>query len=308
MPVYFHTLISAEALAGLDADRVRLFDCRFDLKDADAGAASFQAGHIPGAVHLHLDRDLAGRVTPGKTGRHPLPERDAFRQLLRSHGVDDAAQLVAYDDSGGLFAARLWWMARWAGHSAAAVLDGGYQAWLAWRDAGVTGGGEAQRRIEAAVEADVAEPAGAERAATLGAEQVGAMVTAPPPAPVTMQAVRENAASGAWHLLDARAADRFRGENETLDPIAGHIPGALNTPFQDNLAADGRFLDRASLRARFERLLGDRREGDVVCYCGSGISATHVVLAMMHAGLAEPPLYPGSWSEWITDPTNPVET
>ena len=306
MPDYFHTLISAEALAGLDAGRVRLFDCRFDLKDADAGAVSFQAGHIPGAVHLHLDRDLAGRVTPGKTGRHPLPERDAFRRLLRSHGVDDATQLVAYDDSGGPFAARLWWMARWAGHGAAAVLDGGYQAWLAWRDAGATGGGgERQGRSGAA---DVAEPAGAEGAATLSAEQVGAMVTASPPAPVTMQAVRENAASGNWHLLDTRAADRFRGENETLDPVAGHIPGALNAPYQDNLAADGRFLDRASLRARFERLLGERSKGNVVCYCGSGVSATPVVLAMMHAGLAEPALYPGSWSEWITDPTNPVET
>lgn len=281
----FRTLISAQALAALDARRVRLFDCRFDLTDAAAGTARFQAGHIPGAIHLHLDRDLAGPVKPGRTGRHPLPKRDAFKQLLHSHGVDDNTQIVAYDDSGGLFAARLWWMARWAGHTRVAVLDGGHQAWLKWRDGAAT--------------------AGHDRADETGSRSAGEGATAPP-APVTMQTVREKA--GAWTLLDARAADRFRGENETLDPIAGHIPGALNAPFQDNLAADGSFLCRTALRARFKGLLAGSGEAPVVCYCGSGVSAAHNVLAFVHAGLEEPALYPGSWSEWITDPANPIET
>ena len=284
----FHTLISAEALAALDGARVRLFDCRFDLQDPTAGAAQFQAGHIPNAIHLDLERDLAGPVTPGHTGRHPLPEREAFARLLRSHGVDENTQIVAYDDSSGLFAARLWWMARWAGHTRAAVLDGGYQAWLEWHRGAVPASGR--------------EGADESPSAASGA---GIGATAPP-APVSMQAMREH--TGAWTLLDARAADRFRGENETLDPIAGHIPGALSAPFQDNLAPNGRFLSRTALRARFERLLANRGEAPAVCYCGSGVSAAHNILAFVHAGLEEPALYPGSWSEWITDPANPIET
>lgn len=270
----------------LDANRVCLFDCRFDLTDPAAGAAQFQAGHIPGAIHLDLERDLAGTVTPGRTGRHPLPKREAFARLLRSHGVDETTQIVAYDDSGGLFAARLWWMARWAGHGRVAVLDGGYQAWLKRHDDAAAVGGR-----------DGAEEAGS-------ASDSGAAHT--PPEPVTMQAVRENAS--AWTLLDARAADRFRGENEMLDPIAGHIPGALNAPFQDNLAADGRFFGRSALRDRFKGLLAGSGAAPVVCYCGSGVSAAHNILAFVHAGLEEPALYPGSWSEWITDPANPIET
>lgn len=284
----FRTLISTQALAALDAERVRLFDCRFDLQDPTAGAAQFQAGHIPNATHLDLERDLAGPVMPGRTGRHPLPEREAFTRLLRSHGVDEHMQIVAYDASGGLFAARLWWMARWAGHTRVAVLDGGYQAWLEWHESATAASGRdgADESPSAASSADV-----------------GATT---PPAPVSMQAMREHA--DAWTLLDARAADRFRGENETLDPIAGHIPGALSAPFQGNLAPDGRFLNRATLRARFERLLANRGEAPTVCYCGSGVSAAHNILAFVHAGLEEPALYPGSWSEWITDPANPIET
>ena len=285
-PADFRTLISAQALAALDAERVRLFDCRFDLQDPNAGAAQFQAGHIPNAIHLDLERDLAGPVTPGRTGRHPLPEREAFARLLRSHGVGETTQIIAYDASGGLFAARLWWMARWAGHTRVAVLDGGYQAWLEWREG--------------------AAPASGRDGADDASSASGSGDATAPPAPVTMQAMREHV--GAWTLLDARAADRFRGENETLDPIAGHIPGALSAPFQDNLAPNGRFLSRAALQARFEGLLANRGEAPAVCYCGSGVSAAHNILAFVHAGLAEPALYPGSWSEWITDPANPIET
>ena len=271
----YTTLIGARNLADLPPASVRVFDCRFDLADPDAGARKFAQEHIPGASYLHLDRDLSGDVEPGRTGRHPLPDQGTLRALLRSHGVGDATQVVAYDDAGGMFAARLWWMVRWTGHQRVAVLDGGYQAWAA-RD---------------------------------GSHPEGALpddaVSVPP---VTMPEVREHVHAGTRTLLDARANDRFHGRNETIDPKAGHIAGALNAPFQNNLAADGRFLDPASLRDRFETLLAGEGGKPVVCYCGSGVTAAHNVLAMVHAGLSEPALYPGSWSEWITDPGNPMET
>ncbi len=275
----FATLIGAAELAALDPGSVSVFDCRFDLGDPDAGEARFANAHIPGAVHLHLDRDLAGPVSPGRTGRHPLPHRDAFRQTLRAHGVAEDSQVVAYDDAGGMFASRCWWMVRWAGHTRAAVLDGGYQAWQA-----------------------------------MAAGILGATPASPPPPPearpttVTMPELRPHAAGRTWTLLDARAPDRFDGSNETIDPRGGHIPGALNAPFADNLTPNGRFADRASLRRRFESLLAGRDTERTVCYCGSGVTAAHNILAMVHAGLPEPALYAGSWSEWITDPDNPIET
>ena len=274
----FTTLIEAEDLAALEPANVRVFDCRFELADPDAGVARFGADHIPGAVYLHLDHDLAGPVSPGRTGRHPLPEREAFRQLLRGHGVTDDIQIVAYDDAGGMFAARLWWMARWAGHQAVAVLDGGYQAWRA-RSGDVT--------------PPAATPSGAADA---------------PPAPVSMREVRKSLPDRSLTLLDARAPDRFDGTNETIDPRGGHIPGAINAPFTANLGPDGRFADPATLRRRFEALLGDTPGRAIACYCGSGVTAAHNVLAMVHAGMPEPALYAGSWSEWITDPGNPIET
>ena len=276
----FTTLIGAAELAGLDAATIRLFDCRFDLRDPDVGQARFDAGHIPGAVYLHLDRDLAGPVSPGRTGRHPLPNRETFRDLLRGHGVTKDAQIVAYDDAGGMFAARLWWMCRWAGHHGTAVLDGGYSAWQAL------------------------EP-GAIRPAT-PTDRSGYRQPAAPMS-VSMPAVRESLPKNAWTLLDARAPDRFDGSNETIDPRGGHIAGAVNAPFQGNLGADGKFLDHATLRARFAALVGPPGK-PVVCYCGSGVTAAHDILAMVHAGLPEPALYAGSWSEWITDPDNPAET
>lgn len=275
----FATLIAAAELAALDPESVCVFDCRFDLADPDAGEARFTAAHIPGAIYLHLDRDLAGPVSPGRTGRHPLPDRDAFRETLRAHGVAKDSQVVAYDDAGGMFAARCWWMVRWAGHTRVAVLDGGFQAWQA-----------------------------------MATGTPGTTLASPPPphearpTTVTTSELRPHVAERTWTLFDARAPDRFDGTNETIDPQGGHIPGALNAPFSDNLTADGRFADRASLRRRFESLLagsGDRR---TVCYCGSGVTAAHNILAMVHAGLPEPALYPGSWSEWITDPDSPIET
>lgn len=274
----FATLIDAAQLAAYRQPRWRLFDCRFDLHNPQAGAARFAAGHIRGAAYLHLERDLSGPVEAGRTGRHPLPDRDAFRSAMQVRGVDANTQVVAYDDSGGLFAARLWWMLRWAGHAAAAVLDGGYAAWLAHRD----------------------EPPKPSASAGLAAD--------PSPKSVSLGDIRASIETSAWTLLDARANDRFHGRNETIDAKGGHIPGALNAPFQDNLDSDGKFLDPYALRRRFESLLAAVGDKPVVCYCGSGVSAAHNILAMTHAGMAEPALYAGSWSEWITEPANPVET
>ena len=267
-------MIGAEDLAALSASDVRVFDCRFDLADADAGGRRYAEGHIREAAYLHLNNDLSGPVEHGRTGRHPLPDPVAFRSMLQAYGVQAGTQVVAYDDMGGMFAARLWWMVRWSGHRAVAVLDGGYQAWLD-RD---------------------------------GTHTASDSARAPAPSPVSMPMVRDHVDAGTWTLLDARASDRFRGENETIDPVAGRIAGALNAPFQANLDDDGRFLESTTLRRRFETLLADEGGKPVVCYCGSGVTAAHNVLAMVHAGMPEPALYPGSWSEWITDPGNPVAT
>lgn len=286
-PVY-DTLISAPQLAALPAADVRILDCRFDLQDASAGAVRFKAGSITGATYLHLERQLSAPVVVGQTGRHPLPDRDTFRDTLHTLGVHPNTQLVAYDDSGGFFAARFWWLARWLGHRRTAVLDGGYSAWLDFHRADDRSSPVCQESASA----DSARP---------GTQSFQ-------PKQVSMQEVRANLESGACVLLDARAADRFHGQNETIDPVAGHIPGALNAPFQGNLNADGTFLDAKALRQRFAAQLGDKIGKPVICYCGSGVSATHNILAMVHAGLPEPALYAGSWSEWITAPDNPIET
>lgn len=271
MPVHT-TLIGVADIHFMRPRDVTMFDCRFDLGDPDAGRRRFEDGHIPGAIYVHLDDDLSGTVEPGRTGRHPLPDRTTFQRFLRGHGVTARRQVIAYDDSGGMYAARLWWMTRWAGHAAVAVLDGGYAAW--------TGGEDEQHAPR-----DL--PAASAHA-------------------VSMRDVRDHVDDGSWHLLDARANDRFQGRNETIDPKAGHIAGAISAPFQDNLSPDGRFLDPPTLRRRFVALFGGAIK-PVACYCGSGVSAAHNVLAMVHAGLPEPALYAGSWSEWITDPANPTE-
>lgn len=271
----FTTLVTAQELERLAKARLCVFDCRFDLTDVDAGVKCFEQGHIPGATYLHLNQHLSGQIEPGRTGRHPLPERNAFRSLLRQRGVATDMQVVAYDDAGGMFASRLWWLTRWLGHFRVAVLDGGYQAWL-------------------------------NRSALSSAPAVRRSPRKPHA--VSMDEVRTAVNEATRTLLDARAKDRFDGCNETIDAKAGHIPRAISAAFQDNLGPDGRFLSPETLRERFRKLLA--RDGDkpVVCYCGSGVSATHNILAMMHAGLPEPALYAGSWSEWITDPDNPVET
>ena len=276
----FTTLISADelraALAG--ANPPLLIDTSFDLMDVDAGEASWRAGHLPDAIYLHLDRDLCGAKT-GRNGRHPLPTRAAFAATLGRCGITPPTQVVAFDRQGGVYAARLWWMLRWMGHTAAAVLDGGVNAWTA------TGG---------ALGTDAPAPAAA------------APYPDRTPLVNTMDADTLRAALGRVRLLDARAGERFRGEVEPLDATAGHIPGALNRFFKDNLAADGRFKPAAQLRADFTGLLGAQTAADTVHQCGSGVTACHNLLAMEHAGLPGSLLYPGSWSEWASDPARPV--
>ena len=259
----------------------RVFDCRHVLTDPEKGGESYAAGHIPGAVHAHLERNLAG-VNNGHNGRHPLPTADAFTRWLGESGVTPRDTVIAYDDGGGIFAARLWWLLRWIGHPNAAVLDGGFAAW-----------------IQAGFAVQAACPA---RTATVydGRPHDALRVTAAD--------VEANLADPRWQLVDARAANRFAGRDETLDPVGGHIPRAINRPYTSNLDAAGRFKTPSLLRAEFTGLLGDRPAAAVVHQCGSGVTACHNLLAMEHAGMHGSLLYPGSWSEWCSHPARMIET
>ena len=281
----FDTLISARELAQRLGDpALVVLDCRFDLARPEWGAEAYAAGRIPHARYAHLDRDLSSPVS-ATSGRHPLPEPVALGARFGAWGIGPDSQVVAYDQGPGAFAARLWWLLRWLGHTAVAVLDGGLAAWQAAGFALETAAAAAPSarhfagRPDARLLADTPE---IERALRAGALE-----------------------RGEYPLIDARGADRFAGQNETLDPVAGHIPGALNHPFTDNLA-DGRFLDAATLRARFLRTLGGRPAERAVCMCGSGVTACHNLLALEIAGLGGARLYAGSWSEWIVDPARPV--
>lgn len=281
----FETLISAEDLAALMASEtpVHIFDCSFELGDPEAGRAAYLAGHISGARYLHLDDDLAAPPS-GKNGRHPLPTREDFAALLRSHGVNAGEQVVVYDGAGGAFAARAWWMLRWIGHAAVAVLDGGRKAWE-----------KAGQPYEAGE--PVAAPPGS---LELGPSLVGE--------PVAVEDVVANLDGGTSLVVDARDPGRFRGDPSPLDPVSGHIPGAANRFFRDNLADDGSFRSSRELRAAFAQTLGETAPEAAILQCGSGVTACHNALAMEIAGLSGARLYPGSWSEWVADEARPVET
>ena len=254
-----------------------IIDCSFDLADTSAGATAFAAGHLPGAVYAHLDRDLAGAKT-GRNGRHPLPARADWGHTLGRLGVTPARAVVLYDAQGGMYAARAWWMLRWVGHADVSVLDGGLQAWKA-------AGGALETGAVAPVSAAAPYPPGASLVASIDADSLQASL-------------------GRVTLLDARAGERYRGEVEPLDARAGHIPGARLRFFKDNLDAQGRFRPAAELRAAFEAF--GAAPGQVVHQCGSGVTACHNLLAMEVAGLPGSTLYPGSWSEWSSDPARPV--
>ena len=271
-------IVSAAALQALQAGGTPcvLLDCGFDLADPAAGERAYAAGHLPGALYVHLDRDLSGAKT-GRNGRHPLPERAALAERAGAWGIAPGVPVVCYDAQGMPYAARAWWLLRWLGHEAVAVLDGGIAAWQAAGGTLSTAPGRAR-------------PAGP--------------YPAQPPAMSMLQADELLRSLGRLTVIDARAAERFRGEVEPLDPVAGHIPGALNRFFKDNLQADGRFKPAAALREAFGALAAEPAQ--LVHQCGSGVTACHNLLAMEHAGLAGSALYPGSWSEWCADPARPV--
>ena len=293
-----HPLISAPELRALidTPTPLLVLDCRFSLMDASAGQRAFAEGHIPGAAYAHLNDQLSGPMN-GHNGRHPLPSPEAFAATLKAWGLSPQTRVVAYDDQGGMFAARAWWLLRWAGHAAVQVLDGGWKAWQASQ-------AEGEGKGEADSAGGHAAPASSATAPSAHANAVGEARSFQP---VRVDEVLAHLNQPEHlQLLDARAPDRFRGENETLDPVGGHIPGALNRFFQLNLQPDGRFADAATLRAAFEAVLGGREPHTVVHQCGSGVTACHNLLAMEVAGLRGSRLYAGSWSEWCADVSRPV--
>jgi len=275
------TLIDAASLASR-LDEVTVFDCRSELGNPHWGEAEYAKSHLPGAQFLHLDRDLSSPIVPG-SGRHPLPDPDVLARRLGELGAGNGRQVVAYDQGNGAYAARLWWLLRWIGHRKVAVLDGGFARWLA---AGL--------------------PLESERRAAPMPRQLDANPDAN--AWVDSGAVDELRQRPGNLLVDARGAERFAGRNETIDPVAGHVPGARSAPFTGNLAGDGRFLPSAALRQRWETLLGSRHPAALIAMCGSGVTACHNLLALEHAGLQGGRLYAGSWSEWIRDPRRPIAT
>lgn len=263
-----------------------VFDVRHDLADHQAGRRAYEQGHIPGAIHLDHEVQLSA-VKSGSNGRHPLPAHSDFAATMRAQGLTSRSSVVVYDDHSGMFAAHLWWMLRWLGHANVVVLDGGWQAWV---DAG------------GAIETGARGPAITEAQAVQGMNLAGG----PAMRTVDANAVLQNLRDPQFLMVDARSAERYRGETEPIDPVAGHIPGAINRPNSLNLQADGRFKSPEELRAEFEELLAGRPAHSVVHQCGSGISASHNLFAMELAGLSGSALYPGSWSEWVSDATRPV--
>jgi thiosulfate/3-mercaptopyruvate sulfurtransferase len=276
----FTTLISSSQLGeNIGANDWAVIDCRFSLADPAAGRRLYEESHLPSAHYAHLDEDLSSPVTD-TSGRHPLPDPQALCRQLDKWGVAAETQVVAYDDAGGAFAARLWWLLRWLGHESAAVLDGGFPAW-------VEGGLPMTAEIPRPSRTDyVCRP---NDESWLSAAQVTAGL-----------------AGSDLLLIDARDPERFRGESEPIDPVAGHVPGAINAPFKANLSSSGRFLSPEQLRARFEPLLAASANRQVVHMCGSGVTACHNLLAMEVAGLPAGKLYAGSWSEWGRDASRPV--
>jgi thiosulfate/3-mercaptopyruvate sulfurtransferase len=281
----FTTLISAAMLRDLVAKpEIAIIDCRFDLMNPDGGRRAYLEGHIPGARYADLNKDLSAPIT-ATSGRHPLPTPGDFAGTLVRLGIGRATQVIAYDDGAGAFAARLWWMLRWVGHPAAAVLDGGIKAW-------VSEGGGLRSGEEKPLSAAAGGPHPSARADTA--------------AVIETAEIERRLSDPAFLLIDARAAERFAGTVEPIDAVAGHIKGAVNHPFSANLGADGRFLPAPVLREAWERRLAGRSPTQVAAMCGSGVTACHNLLSLEVAGLHGAKLYAGSWSEWIRDPRRPI--
>jgi thiosulfate/3-mercaptopyruvate sulfurtransferase len=273
-------LISTEELAARISDKsIVICDCRHDLMDLEKGRRAYAEGHIPGAHFLHLDSDLSGAKN-GQNGRHPLPNVEAFAKTMGSIGVDKSKHVIAYDDTGGPYAARLWWLLRWLGHDNVSILDGGINKWAS-----------ENRPVDRIT--PNATPAN-----FLATPRAGTSVDA--------NFILANLAKATSIVVDARAPERYRGETEPIDPVAGHIPGALNRVFKNNLNADGTFKSASTLRQEFTALLGTHSANEVINQCGSGVTACHNLFAMEIAGLSGSKLYPGSWSEWCASPARPV--
>lgn len=280
----YSTLISVEQLAAhVNDPDWAIIDCRFSLEEPGLGRNNYLEAHIPGAVYAHLDEDLCSPIIKGVTGRHPLPTIENIVERLSNWGIDDFVQVVVYDDAGGAMAAsRLWWLLQWLGHEAVAVLNGGWSKWLKWKYS-VTSGAES-------------------RAARQFTPQVQSMRL------IETREIRDRLHDPALKIIDSRAAERYRGEIEPIDPIAGHIPGALLSPHPNVLDSEGNFLPADELNQHFKSLLGDASAKETAFYCGSGVTAVQNVLAMKYAGMGDARLYAGSWSEWITDPDRPIST
>lgn len=277
----YTTLIDAATLqASYNEPDWVVLDCRFNLADPLAGERAYREGHIPGSFFLDLDQDLSSAITP-QSGRHPLPDAQQLGDKLAAMGISKATQVIVYDDCSGMMAGRSWWLLRWLGHPQVALLDGGLQAWQQ--------------------QGGMLENSSPETLAKAFVPVVDQTAT------VTTETLQNSRLGSAIYLVDARAAERFTGEVEPIDPVAGHVPGAINRPLMDNLQA-GLFKKPEDLRAEWLQLLGDAPAADVVHMCGSGVTACHNLLAMEVAGLSGSRIYPGSWSEWIRDPANPVAT
>jgi thiosulfate/3-mercaptopyruvate sulfurtransferase len=277
----YSTLISAQELAQYYGDDSwAVIDCRFSLADPPLGRTQYLAAHVPGAVYAHLDEDLSSAIIPGVTGRHPLPDPEDFARTLSAWGIGDGVQVVAYDNMGGAIASRLWWMLRQQGHDEVAVLNGG---WPQWELAGYPVATGMETRPSRTF---VASP------------RVGEVVST--------EDIQRKLHSPDLHLVDVRAGERYRGETEPIDPVAGHIPGAVSAPYADNMDENGCYKSIDALRERYETLFGDTDIRDVVFYCGSGVTSNHSLLALEHIGMRGAKLYAGSWSQWIADPDRPV--
>ena len=283
----FKTLVSTDVLAARLADPLWVVvDCRFKLDDVAWGEREWKVAHIPGAAYAHLDRDLSGTKT-GTNGRHPLPDVEVAARTFGRFGITSGKQVVTYDQDSGMFASRLWWLLRWLGHDAVAVLDGGFAKWTAeGREVSVA----AESRQQQSRHSGAAFHAAPRRDMAIGIDDVLA-----------------HAHDADWRLLDARAPERFRGEVEPIDPVAGHIPGATSYFFQRNLDEHGTLRTPEDLRAQFAPYINGIAPEHIVCYCGSGVTATQNLLALEHAGVTGARLYPGSWSEWVSDRSRPIE-
>lgn len=278
----FSTIVSiSELQANLNDPMWAIIDCRFSLENTERGRDDYRQSHIPGAVYAHLDEDLCGPIIRGATGRHPLPSPEDAVRTFAKFGVGPGVQVVLYDDMGGALAAgRAWWMLHWLGHEKAAVLDGGWQKWLS--EGFPTNEGVEKRTMR-------------EFTSQVKQEMI-----------VTSEEVEILRDYPAFRLCDARTYDRFQGINETIDPVAGHIPGAISAAYMDNLNSKGTFRSGEELKNHYQELMGGAESGKVIFYCGSGVTSILNIIGMIHAGLGAPRLYAGSWSEWITDPLRPV--